>query len=399
MTSPGTPAPPGTARRIARRILDPVEAFLSIEASSGIVLLGCALLALAWANSPARELYHQLWHTPLGPAFFRRDLHFWIDDGLMAVFFLVVGLEIRRETHAGVLSELRRAALPVLAAAGGMLVPALVFLALNAGGAAARAWGVPVATDIAFAVGVLSLLGRRVPPALRVLLLTLAVADDVGAIVVIALFYSSRLAPIGLLVAAGGVGLVLLMRSRVRHPVAYLLPALVIWGGAIAGGVHPALAGVVLGLLTPARPLPGESESPVERLLRQLHRPVAFAIMPLFALANAGVSLGSASFTGAGRAAFAGVALGLVVGKPVGVLAVSWLATRLRLCALPPQMRWREVLVLGMVAGIGFTMSLFVAGLAIADPPLLETVKLSVLCGSALSAALGLAAGRFLLRG
>jgi len=406
LPGPPTEAPvdrPAPARSRARRLLDPVELFLSTEASSGIILLACAVIALAWANSPARALYHGLWHLPLGITAgsfsFTRDLHFWINDGLMAVFFFVVGLEIRRELHSGALSDLRRAALPVLAAAGGMLVPALVFLALNAGSPAARGWGIPVATDIAFAVGVLSLLGKRVPPTLRVLLLTLAVADDVGAIVVIALFYSSQVTLAGLLVAVAGVALVILLqRLGARRPSAYVLPALIIWSGAIAGGVHPALAGVVLGLLTPVRAAAGEAGSPVERLQRQLHGWVAFGIMPLFALANAGVSLGSASLAGGGLGAFLGVALGLALGKPVGILAISWLAVRSKLAALPPGTGWKEVLVLGMVSGIGFTMSLFVAGLAFPGGALLETMKLGVLSGSGLAAALGLVAGRLLLR-
>jgi NhaA family Na+:H+ antiporter len=390
-----TPRPsngrPGDPRRPwVRRVLDPVEQFLAVESSSGIVLLVCAVIALGWANSPARGLYQKLWHLPLGAFSFTRDLHFWINDGLMAIFFFVVGLEIRRELHAGELSDRRRAALPVLAALGGMLAPALIFLAFNAGGAAARGWGVPTATDIAFAVGVLVLLGPRVRPAVRVLLLTLAVADDLGAILVIAIFYSSQLSVLGFLILGGGVLLLLVMqRLRVRATVAYLAPALVVWTGAVVAGIHPALAGVALGLLTPI----GE----VDRLQHGLHRWVAFGIMPLFALANAGVPLGNASFAGAGLPAFAGVVLGLALGKPAGILAFCWVATRIKIAALPAGMRWAEVLVLGMVAGIGFTMALFVAALAFPAGTLLETVKLAVLAGSFLSAVVGLVLGRLML--
>jgi NhaA family Na+:H+ antiporter len=379
---------------MARRILDPVELFLSTEAASGVLLLVCAVLAMACANSPLRALYHRLWHVSLGldlaGVSFNRDLHFWINDGLMAVFFFVVGLELRREIHAGELSDRRRAALPALAALGGMLFPALIFTAFNAGGAAAGSWGVPMATDIAFAVGVLALLGSRVRPALRVLLLSLAVADDLGAIVVIAVFYSSQLALVGFLIAAAGLALIgILQKLRVRAPAAYLAPALGVWVGAIAAGIHPTLAGVAIGLLTPV--------AEVERLERRLHGWVAFAIMPLFALANAGVTLGSASFAGDGLRAFAGVALGLVVGKPAGILLLCWLATRVKVAALPTGARWSEVLVIGMIAGIGFTMALFIAGLALPGGALLETVKLAVLCGSTAAALLGLVAGRLLL--
>ena len=393
--APGPPNghPPAT-RPWVRRVLDPVELFLSVEAASGIVLLACAALALGWANSSGRDLYHRLWHFPLGLSLaglsFQRELHFWVNDGLMALFFFVVGLEIRRELHAGELSDPRRAALPVLAALGGMVCPALIFLAVNKGGAAARGWGVPVATDIAFAVGVLALLGKRVRPALRVLLLTLAVADDLGAIVVIALFYSAPLSLAGFAIVGAGVGLVLLLqRLRVRAPAAYLGPALIVWSGAIVAGIHPTLAGVALGLLTPV--------AEIEALERRLHRWVAFGVMPLFALANAGVTVGSAQLGGAGGTAFLAVVLGLAAGKPAGILATCWVATRLKLAALPPQMRWSELLVLGAVAGIGFTMSLFVAGLAFPAGTLLETVKLAVLTGTTLSALLGLALGRLLL--
>jgi NhaA family Na+:H+ antiporter len=446
---PGSPphihrAPPESwpaARAAARRLISPVERFLQVEAASGILLLIAAAVALLWANSPWRGSYQALWHTPLGfrvgPLAFERDLHFWINDGLMVIFFFVVGLEIRREIHAGELSELRRAALPVFAALGGMIAPALIFLAFNGGGPAARGWGVPMATDIAFAVGVLALLGKRVRPALRVLLLALAVIDDLGAIIVIALFYSAGISLAGLAVTGGGLGLLLLMQKLgVRAPLAYLAPALVIWAGAYVTGVHPTLAGVVIGLLTPVRAWLGRQEfvdhatataaavqaaapdpsggqllsqfagldlarreavSPVERLQHALHGWVAFVIMPVFALANAGVSLGEAPLAGDGARVLLGVALGLVLGKPVGIVALSWLAVRLRLAALPAGVRWLEVLVVGLVGGIGFTMALFIASLAFPPGPLNEVAKLGILCASATAGVAGLVAGRLLL--
>jgi len=392
-TRPDRPRP----RSIARRLLDPVERFLAIEASSGIVLLVAAALALVWANSPWGDRYRALWHTPLGIELgqlsFQRDLLFWINDGLMAVFFFVVGLEIRRELASGELSDRRRAALPVVAAVGGMLAPALIYLVVNGGGPAARGWGVPMATDIAFAVGVLSLLGRRVRPTLRVLLLTLAVVDDLGAILVIALFYSSSLSLSGFLIAGAGIAIILLLRRlKVRAPGAYLAPAVVVWAGTVAAGIHPTLAGVALAFVSPVRAWYGE------QLEHGLHRWVAFGLMPLFALANAGVPLGGASFAGTGPGPFLGVVLGLALGKPLGIVALSWAAARVGLAALPGGFGWTDLLVLGLVAGIGFTMALFIAGLAFPEGQLLETIKLAVLSGSALSALLGLVAGRLLLR-
>jgi NhaA family Na+:H+ antiporter len=426
-----TRAPPGSwapARTLARKALAPVERFLSIEAASGVLLLLVAVAALIWANSPWRGLYARLWHVPLGlrlgPWAFERDLHFWINDGLMTVFFFVVGLEIRREIHRGELSELRRATLPLAAALGGMLTPALIFFAFNRGRPSAAGWGVPMATDIAFAVGVLALLGKRVAPALRILLLALAVIDDVGAILVIAVFYASGFSIAGAGVATLGMGAVLAMQKiGIRSPWAYVAPALVIWAGAYAAGVHPTLAGVIVGLMTPARAWYGtgrflevaqrnvtalrakddpdehavllhldavdaarrEAVSPVERLQHALHGLVAFAIMPLFALANAGVPLGEATFEGDGLRVFLGVTMGLVLGKVVGVVGFSWLARRLGLTALPRGVGWKEVGVVGWCAGIGFTMALFIAQLAFPPGPLLETAKLAILCASAIA--------------
>jgi NhaA family Na+:H+ antiporter len=403
---PDRPDPPGAwpaARATARRLLSPVDRFLSVEASSGIVLLAAALVALVWANSPWRWAYQGLLHTPIGLRVgglgFERDVHFWVNDGLMVVFFFVVGLEIKRELHAGELSELRRAALPAIAALGGMLVPAGIYLLFNRATAAASGWGVPMATDIAFAVGILALLGKRVAPALRILLLALAVIDDLGAIVVIALAYSSGLGVGGLAVAAAGLLLILLMQKMgMRSPWAYLVPGVLTWAGTLASGVHPTIAGVVIGLLTPVRAWPGrEAVSPVDRLHHALHRVVAFAIMPVFALANAGVSFGDASLDGGRTPVLVGVALGLLIGKPVGVVGLSWLAVRAGVAALPSGVRWSGVLVVGLVAGIGFTMALFIAALAFPPGPLIDVAKLGILLASGTAGAIGLTAGRLLL--
>ena len=401
---PHPPAAWPAARAAARRLISPVERFLAIEAASGILLLAAAVLALAWANSPWQEQYRSLWHTPLGlrlgPWTFEQDLHFLINDVLMVVFFFVVGLEIRRELHDGELSEPRRAALPAFAALGGMIAPALIYVSLNAGTPAVAGWGVPTATDIAFAVGVLALLGKRCRPAQRVMLLALAVIDDLGAIIVIALFYSSGIQLDGLALAAAGLLLLfVLQKLGVRAAWAYLPVGLIVWAGAYRTGVHPTLAGVVLGLLTPVRAWEGrEDRAPVIRLQRLLHPWVAYAIMPIFALANAGVTLGSAPIDGAGGRVLAGVTLGLVLGKPIGILALSWLAVRVKLAALPIGMRWHEVLVVGMVGGIGFTMALFIASLAFPPGPLNEVAKLGILCASAVAGVIGLAAGWLMLR-
>ncbi|MBI2571707.1 MAG: Na+/H+ antiporter NhaA [Candidatus Schekmanbacteria bacterium] len=448
MTKPTSPPshPPElwvSARRFADYLARPLDRFLQIEAASGILLLATTAIALAWANSPWSASYEHLWHTPItfgiGKLSLTQPLHFLINDGLMVVFFFVVGLEIRREIHEGELSEAKRAALPVAAALGGMVVPALIYSALNWDPAARRGWGVPMATDIAFAVGVLTLLGKRVPAAIRVLLLALAIIDDIGAIVVIALFYSAALAWSGLALAVLGVaGVIVMAGFGVRRAPWYILPGAVLWGGLWVGGVHPTIGGVILGLLTPVRSWYGtrgflataeraiedfrrratrdhaahdlvvplseleqarrEAVAPVVRLEAALHGWVAFGIMPIFALANAGVDLSGVSFGTPGAVGVVlGVTLGLVLGKPIGIVLASFLAVRLGLAALPRGVTWLGVGVVGVVAAIGFTMAIFIAGLAFTDPQLLGIAKLGVLVGSTVAGILGLLAGRMLL--
>lgn len=447
MSAPGArSAPPGSwapLLRLARRTLLPLERFLAIQAASGIVLLVVTATALVWANSPWAGSYVTLWETPLGlsvgPWAFQRPLAWWVNDGLMVIFFFVVGMEIRREMDHGELSDLRRAALPVACAVGGMTVPALCFLAVAGGGEATRSgWGVPMATDIAFAVGVLALLGKRVPPALRVLLLAVAVIDDLGAILVIALFYSSGIVLTGIVGMAVGIALILTLQALgVRGKLVYVVPGVVLWAGTYAAGIHPTIAGVIIGMLTPvtawrgadgllgdlsrelealqansARSLSShdlaphlsaidvarrEALSPAESLIETLHPWVAFAIMPIFALANAGVSLAGASMAGDGGLITLGAVLGLVLGKPLGILLFGGVAIASGLAALPTGLKGRHLLVLGVVAGIGFTMALFVADLAFTDAELLGAAKLGVLVASAAAALLGLLLGRFLL--
>jgi NhaA family Na+:H+ antiporter len=428
--------------RFARLAGRPLDRFLHIEAASGLLLLVAAAAALVWANSPWSAGYEALWHAPvgvrLGSFSFERSLEWVVNDGLMVIFFFVVGLEIRRESHHGELAEWKRAALPVVAALGGMVLPAVLYLSVAGGPDTRSGWAVPMATDIAFAVGVLTLLGRRVPPALRVLLLALAVIDDLGAIVVIALFYSSGIQVVGFLAAAVGLaGVLVMQRLGVRTKLLYVAPALVLWAGVYVAGVHPTIAGVILGLMTPirawlgperfvhgvraeleqlARAEPGavatedlvltlrhvdvarrEAMSPAESLIATLHPWVAFGIMPLFAFANAGVAFGSAARTEEMTLVIAGIALGLVAGKALGVVGACWLAVRLRIAALPKGLGPRHLVVLGVVAGIGFTMSLFIAKLAFRDPALLGAAKIGILAASAGAMVLSLLLGRILL--
>ena len=385
-----------------------LERFLHVEAASGIVLLVAAALALVWANSPWAASYAQVWDAPL---FGLTDPHatpnFIVNYGLMTIFFLVVGIEIRREVHDGALSSLRLATLPIVAATGGVAVPAIIYALLNGDPAVRQGWAIPTATDIAFAVGVLALLGKRVDPALRVLLLAIAIADDIAAILVIAFFYAQGVAPAGLGLAAVGVaGLVALQKLRIERALAYLLLGSVVWIGLLEAGLHPVLAGVILGLLIPVRSAgaearaarSGERDSLAARLEHALHPWVAYGVMPLFALANAGVSIGGLDFASAASVSVAfGVVLGLVVGKPLGILGVTALCVRMRWCALPTGVSWSGIAVVACLAGIGFTVSIFIAALAFGDPALLAAAKFAVLLASALAATIGLLAGRWLL--
>lgn len=432
------------ALRLARIAGRPLDRFLRLEAASGILLIAVAFVALAWANSAWAESYVHLWHMEfglqLGDLAFSRPLHWWVNDGLMTIFFFVVGLEIRREIHHGELSEWRRAALPTAAALGGMVAPALIFLAFNPPGEAARGWGVPMGTDIAFAVGVLTLLGKRVPAALRVLLLTLAVIDDLGAIMIIAVFYSSGISLSGIAILVAGVLLTTaLQRFGVRQKTAYVIPGILTWAGAYAAGVHPTIAGVIVGMMTPVRAWLGttgflehiredlnsleklshgkqpdthglasvlerirasrrEVLSPAEALIEILHPWVAFVIMPIFALANAGVAVGGFGMEGTPFIVMVGTALGLVIGKPIGILLASALVLRTGLATAPKGIGWPQLIVLGLVAGIGFTMALFIAQLAYTSEDLLSSAKIGVLAASLVAAVVGLAVGRALLK-
>jgi Na+:H+ antiporter, NhaA family len=384
------PAPTPT-RPLTRRILQPIERFLRIEALSGIVLLAAAAAALIWANSPWAGSYEALWSAPLalrlGDFGWSQPLRFWVNDGLMTVFFLVVGLEIRREMHDGALSDPRIAILPVVAAGAGVIMPAILYLMLNMGPPLDRGWAIPTATDIAFAVGVLSLAGKRVPSALRMLLLTLAVIDDIVAILVIAFFYADGIGIGGLGIAAAGTVAGLVLRGAgSRWPILYVLPGVALWIGFLRAGVHPALAGVVLGLL-----MRGDSGRRVEHTISPW---VVLAIMPLFAMVNAGVTLRELTLDLSTSARLVGgIVVALVVGKPLGIILTAAMSTKLGWCALPPGIDLRRFAVVGSLGGIGFTMSLFVCDLAF-DSAYLATAKLAVLLGSTLAAIGGLMLGR-----
>jgi Na+:H+ antiporter, NhaA family len=420
-------------RRVPRLIARPVRTFLATEAAGGVVLLAAAVAALIWANSPFRESYETLWHTELrisiGGYEIAEDLRHWVNDALMALFFFVVGLEIKRELVTGELNDARKASLPAIAALGGMVGPALLYAAFNAGGPGAEGWGIPMATDIAFAVGVLALLSDRVPSGLKVFLLSLAIVDDIGAILVIAIFYSSGLqmawlATAALLVAA----IVFLRRARVFWVPIYVVLGTGVWLAMFESGVHATIAGVVLGLLTPAHPTdPGgfsdvleragrlssepdarslrdismqgnEVVSVAERLGHLLHPWTSYIVVPVFALANAGVALGDGVLRDAFSSRVAlGIVAGLVVGKIVGISAASWLAVRLGLGRLPDGVAWSHLFGAAAVAGIGFTVSLFITALAFDDPSLVAPAKLAILVASLIAGTLGaliLLAGR-----
>ncbi|MGH2392920.1 MAG: Na+/H+ antiporter NhaA, partial [Candidatus Limnocylindria bacterium] len=415
-------------RRLARRVGRPIAGFLRVEASGGILLLVAAVLALLIANSPLSGGYESLLATRLdlhvGPLLLEGDIAHWINDALMVLFFFVVGLEIKYELVSGELRDPRRAAVPIVAAFGGMAVPALIYAAFTGGGAGSAGWGIPMATDIAFAVGVLGLLGRRIPSPARVFLLTLAIVDDIGAITVIAIFYTSDLSLGWLALAAVCVGLMLGLRLlRVWSMSIYLVLGIVVWLATYQSGVHATIAGVVIGLITPARPLLeegvardfarqamrdgvidanelrrykfliGESVSVAERLERRLHPWTSYVVLPIFALANAGIDLrGGVLGDALASPVTAGVAVGLVVGKIVGVTLASWLAVVSRLGRLPHRTTWGMLVGLGAVAGIGFTVSLFIAELSFDPGSSLEgPAKVGILGGSVVAAVLGAA--------
>lgn len=421
------------------RLIGPFQEFVELEAFGGILLISCIALALAWANSAWAASYSHLWHAKLTFGFagktFSEPLHFWINDGLMAVFFLLVGLEIKREMLAGELASFQKAALPAAAAIGGMLVPAGIYALFNHGGSGASGWGIPMATDIAFALGVVALLGSRVSTSLRIFLAALAIADDIGAVLVIAFFYTETISGVHLAIA--GLFLVALIasnRAGVRHPLVYAILGIGLWIAFLHSGIHATVAGVLLAMTIPSRrridsraflaqseEILGEfrraeeiedsidanakkssalhllardcerAESPMLRFEHALAPWVSYVIMPVFALANAGVALGAGIGKKLVDPISLGIICGLVLGKPLGVVGFSWMSNRTGLATLPVGANWRQVLGVGLLAGIGFTMSLFIADLAFGSTSMLETAKVGILAGSIASGVVGAA--------
>jgi Na+:H+ antiporter, NhaA family len=418
-------------------ILRPFEDFFKSQVAGGVVLLGATLLALLLANSPWSAQYHHLWESPLSIGFagfgLTKSLHHWINDGLMAVFFFVVGLEIKRELLAGELASLRNAALPIAAALGGMLVPALIFLASAATPPASRGWGIPMATDIAFALGVIALLGHRIPRSLAIFLTALAIVDDLGAVLVIAFFYTDTLALLPLAGAALALAAMIAgNRLGLKSPNFYALVGLVLWVALLKSGVHASVAGVLIGATIPVRPRHSQEEffsrvqtlleryrsfetiegpfhnesrlgtllalehvcqesmSPLQRMEHVMNSWVIFGVMPIFALANAGISLSLGELQAAlAHPVTHGVALGLLLGKPIGILGFSWLAVRLKLADLPRGCGWLDILGVGILGGIGFTMSLFITNLAFDPPQLVADAKVGIFAASLLAGAAG----------
>ena len=365
-----------TRARPVKQIRQFFQEFFDTEASSGIILIISALVALVWANSPWADSYLSLWQIKLTigleGAELSKPILLWINDGLMAIFFLVVGLEIKREILSGELASLKKAALPVAAAVGGMVVPALIYVAFNAGSSSLSGWGIPMATDIAFALGILALLGSRAPLALKIFLTAVAIVDDIGAVLVIALFYTAKISTISLVIAGGFLlALFLANRLRINHPLVYIVLGIGLWVATLKSGVHATIAGVLLAFTIP---IAGTGHSMAEhgkgrssllhRMEHTLHPWVAYAIMPIFALANAGVVLTASSVDNVVSPISLGVVSGLLFGKQIGIMLAAWLMVLSKLAALPDGVTWRHIYGVSWLAGIGFTMSLFITNLA-----------------------------------
>ncbi|MBI4428631.1 MAG: Na+/H+ antiporter NhaA [Ignavibacteriales bacterium] len=429
------PAKTGGRARLTT-ILTQFQKFAQVESSAGILLLICTVSALLWANSPWSESYQRLWQAEIsfriGTAELGKSLLHWINDGLMVIFFFVVGLEIKRELLVGELASRRQAALPIAGAVGGMLVPALIFTAFNYGDVGQRGWGVPMATDIAFAVGILAILGKRAPLGLKVFLVALAIVDDLGAVLVIALFYTTELSMGYLAMAAVILAVLVLINMRgVRAPTVYGALGIVLWFATLKSGIHATIAGVMLAATIPARSRIDQTQfveegrkvlnefqndrrvgkthltshqlnvigsleekaedvqPPMQRLEHGLHPWVSYFIMPVFALANAGVAIDTAMLSSLMNPVAVGVALGLVFGKQIGITAFSWVAVRSGLASLPSGVSWSHIYGAGWLGGIGFTMSLFIAGLAFGESALLNIAKVGILGASLMAGIVG----------
>lgn len=375
---------------VQRRLSNTFQRFFESEKAGGILLIACTVVSLILANSPVGDQYLHLWHVKVAGL----SVEHWINDALMAIFFLLIGLELERELYNGELSSLRNALLPIVAAAGGIAVPALIHFGFNGGTPTQAGIGIPMATDIAFALGVLALLGSRVPASLKVFLTALAVMDDLGAIIVIALFYTAELAFVYLAGALAVFAALLVMNRvlRVMSLIPYLLGGVLMWFLMLKSGVHATIAGVLLAFAIPFSARQDDAASPSHRLEHFLHRPVAFVILPIFALANTGIVIGSDWAQELASSNSLGILAGLVVGKPLGITLVSFVAVAIGLCKLPLDLRWRHILGAGLLGGIGFTMSIFITNLAFTDAPaVINASKMAILLASLSAGVLGFA--------
>ncbi len=416
-------------------IIKPFHEFAKIEASGGLLLLASALIALILANSIFAEQYFAIWHSTfsinLGPLSLSMPVEAWINEGLMALFFLVVGLEIKREFLVGELSSPKKALLPIVAAVGGMMIPAIIYTAFNLGNPGASGWGIPMATDIAFTVGVLTLLGKRIPTPLKAFIVALAIVDDIGAVLVIALFYTT-----GVSVSSLGAAAIILLalffanRLKVRSTLVYAILGILLWFAFLKSGVHATVAGVLLAFLIPSKPdidmedfhsnaqgilnrldesdkkadvlsnrehqgsilsmevLTTHAETPMQRMERFLHPWVTFMIVPLFALANAGIPLGKFS-TAVTSSVSLGVIFGLIIGKQIGITLFTWIAVKTNLSIMPREVSWRQIYGVSWLAGIGFTMSIFITNLSLASPALVVQSKMGILVASVICGVVG----------
>lgn len=374
----------------ARDSLRRFKEFARSQALGGIVLFGCVLIALFCANSAVSESYIGVWQSPLIIGSHSLPIREWINEGLMAIFFLLVGLEIKREILVGDLSNVKSAALPMVAAVGGMLVPALIYLFLNAGKPTTSGWAIPMATDIAFSLGVLALLGTRAPIALKIFLTALAIVDDLGAVIVIAIFYTSQINFGALALVAGCVSLLgVLNVAKVRILLPFLLIGIVMWYLMLSSGLHATISGVLLALMIPHQLTGKDQISPLVRLEHLLGTPVNIFIVPLFALANAGIIFSSVSVTEWTSSVTLGITFGLFIGKAVGITLFTWLSIKLGIAYLPKNILWSQIIGVSFLGGIGFTMSLFISGLAFDLPTTSNSAQIGILLGSTLSAVAG----------
>lgn len=358
--------------------------FFESEKAGGLILILVTAVSLVLANSPVQDAYLHFWHYDLGG----HSLVHWINDGLMTIFFLLIGLELEREIYIGELSHIKNAALPLVAALGGMLVPAGIFLLLNVGSVAQSGAGIPMATDIAFAIGILSLLGNRVPASLKVFLTALAVIDDLGAILVIAIFYTSAISSSALAMAFGICGvLFILNRLKIHHLLPYIIGGIAMWYFMLNSGVHATITGVILAFAIPFGD--GGEKSPSYILQRFLHKPVAFVILPLFALANTCLTLGADWDSHIASSSSLGIIAGLALGKPIGIVLFSFVAVWLGMGMLPADLKWRNILGAGLLGGIGFTMSIFITLLAFTDIALINSSKIAILLASIMAGIAG----------